>query len=86
MLIFIPNRKDPLYGAWCEVDSVPKVNPSAVRAIYRERRKNKIVEGGIDPAKATEYAVGDVASMLGLTEKTVRTFCHLERSKSNDRP
>jgi hypothetical protein len=84
MLVFIPNKKDPLYGAWCDVDSVPKVNPSAVRAIYRERRKNKIVDGGIDPTKASAYAVSDVASMLGLTEKTVRTFCRIERSKVHD--
>lgn len=81
MLVFIPNKKDPLYGAWCEVDSVPKVNPSAVRAIYRERRKNKIAEGGLDPAKASEDAISDVSSMLGLTEKTVRTFCRFDRSK-----
>lgn len=81
MLVFIPNKKDPLFGAWCEVDSVPKVNPSAVRAIYRERRKNKIVEGGLDPAKASEDAISDVSSMLGLTEKAVRTFCRFDRSK-----
>lgn len=79
MLIFIPNKKDPLYGTWCEVDSVPKVNPSAVRAIYRERRKNKIVDGGISPDRASDYAIRDVAWMLGLTEKTVRAFCRIKQ-------
>ena len=78
MLIFVPSKTDPLVGAWMELGAVPRVSPGAVRAIFRARRRNKIVEGGMDPARATEDGILDVASMLGLSEHTVRSLCHLK--------
>jgi hypothetical protein len=81
MLVFVPNLKDPRWGSWCEVDRVPRVNPSAVRAIWRARMKNLHLEGGLPLRQAMEDAASTTASMLGLTERTVRIFVNLERRK-----
>lgn len=81
MLVFVPNPKDPMWGTWCEVDRAPRVNPSAVRAIWRARMKNLHLEGGLPLRQAMEDAASTTASMLGLTERTVRIFVNLERRK-----
>jgi len=79
MLVFVPNPKDPMWGTWCEVDRVPRVNPSAVRAIWRARMRNLHLEGRIPLRQAMEQAAGSTARMLGLTERTVRIFVNMER-------
>ena len=81
MNVYVPNPKNPLLGTWCDLPHRQRVNPSAVRAIWRERFTTKHLSGGIPLAQAREDAAAETATMLGLTLRTVRVFCKLERGK-----
>ena len=80
MIVYVPHPKNPLYGSWWEVDHRPRVKPSVVRVIYRARLGPKL-EAGLAPEDARPWAAEDTAHMLGLTLRTVRVFCGLEKGQ-----
>lgn len=77
MIVYVPNANNPLVGTWCDLHRQQRVAPSAIRAIWRARTITKHLEGGLPLAKAQDAAAIETASMLGLTLRTVRTFCNL---------
>ena len=77
MIVFVPNAKNPLVGTWCDLPRQQRVNPSAVRAIWKARTMTKYIEARLPMACAKDAAAIETARMLGLTLRTVRAFCNL---------
>lgn len=75
---FVPNTDNPLYGTWVELPGPQRVNPSAVRAIWKARTQAKHLEGGLPLQQAQDDAAYETARMLGMTLRTVRVLCKLD--------
>jgi hypothetical protein len=86
MIVYVPNRWNHMEGDWRDLPGRQRVNPSLVRLLWRRRWGIKHFEGHLPLAYAKDAAAAEVASMLGLTLRTVRVFVGLERGGRSGRP